>query len=493
MSTLIAGACEWATSLRLADIPADVRRLAIAQDMSSLAALHATHRHPVHHRLERALTKMGWEHQAAAAALTTMALDFDETAFAGHLGHACGLPILVCAAANGASGERALVAQVAAAEVAARLTASVTLGSARGQIAAHTHAAGAAVGFGVLLGLSADQLSTALSLALAQSRHVLLPAFMGSDAKFWVAAAPILDAANAVRAASDGAQGHPGLLEAAGGVLAELAEVPLPEAFSGYGERWHLRTLSIKAIPGCAYLTAAAEVAMELGPIDLAEVESVEAGVSILTIGMEAQSRPFIAGPATPVPALGFTTGYNVAAALETGGVDVEDLFGEPLSRDPRWRVAAALTLVHDVELTTTALAATAPVGQAIAWARERALPYLQGRGAGEDLARRVVAEARDAAEANLERPSKRIGARLKVILRGGRVLEGMRPAATGSCQESVDQRAALAERKLSTQLVARGMSDDTERLVAGYRGLADLTPAGLASLVSLHLESRSG
>jgi len=57
------------------------------------------------------------------------------------------------------------------------------------------------------------------------------------------------------------------VVEAAGGVFETLAEVPLPQAFSAYGERWHLRTLSIKAVPGCAYLGAAVEAAAGLGPI----------------------------------------------------------------------------------------------------------------------------------------------------------------------------------------------------------------------------------
>ena len=44
---LLRQACEWAVSLRLADIPADVRDLARAQLLSMDAAVHATLRHPV--------------------------------------------------------------------------------------------------------------------------------------------------------------------------------------------------------------------------------------------------------------------------------------------------------------------------------------------------------------------------------------------------------------------------------------------------------------
>src|ERR1035437_240869 len=163
---LLREACEWATALRLDDIPADVRDLARAQLLSMEAAGHAPRQ-----------------------ALLTMALDFDEPAFAGHLGPASAIPPMIVGTETGAGGAEVMVAQVAAAEVAARVTAAVTLGSARGQTATHTHAAAAVVGCGLLLGLSAERLTAALSLALAQPRRVMLPAFMATDAKFWVAAA----------------------------------------------------------------------------------------------------------------------------------------------------------------------------------------------------------------------------------------------------------------------------------------------------------------
>ena len=288
-----------------------------------------------------------------------------------------------------------------------------------------------------------------LSLALAQTRKVLLPAFMGSDAKFWVAAAPILDAARCLEAASAGARGLVGVLEGPGGVFEQLAAVPLAEVMSGYGERWHLRTLSIKNIPGCAYLTAPVEAAAGLGPIDLAEVESVEVAASIFTIGMEVESAPFIDGPRSPLPALGFSVGYNLAAALQTGGLTVDDLHGEALASDQRWRVAGAVKLSHDEDLTVAALAATAPVGAAIAAAGERARDWLGSRGGSPELVDRVL----EAATANAEdreftHPAKRIGARLSVHMFDGSVREAARDAASGCCQEPVADRLAAAERK---------------------------------------------
>jgi 2-methylcitrate dehydratase PrpD len=456
---LLRQACEWAVSLRLADIPPDVRDLARAQQLSMDAAVRASLGHPVADRLLAAiptpLGSDGWAAEAATRALLTMALDFDETAFAGHLGHAAAIPPLLLAVELGADGAAAMTAQVAAAEVAARLTGAVTLGSARGQTAAHTHAAAAVVGCGLLMGLGAAELTTALSLALAQPRRLLLPAFMATDAKFWIAAAPILEAARCLSVAAGGGVGLDDLAETRGGLLEQLAEVPLPELFSAWGRRWHLRTLSVKAVPGCAYLTSAVEAAASMAPLDPGEVEEVEVGVSIFTIGMEAESAAFVRGPDTPLPALGFSVGYNVAVALERGGLDAGDLQGPALASAERWELASRVRLRHDEDLTVASLAATAPVGAAIGWAGERARGWLTSRGASPGIVDAVLA-ATDR-DHDFEQPSKRVGARVRVRLRDGRLLEAARDAARGCCQEPVDVRLALAGAKL-TRLLGEGL-----------------------------------
>ena len=446
---LLDDACEWATGLRASAIPDDVRALARAQLLSNLGARHTGARHQAGPRVARPFAGEGWAPAAAAAAALSIALDFDETLFAGHTGHSAVQAPLACAAELGADGEALLVAMVGATEVATRVTAALTLGRVRGQTAGHTHATAAVVGCGLLLGLGVGELAAALDLALGQPRSVLLPAFMGSDAKFSVAAVPVLDAARCLAQAAGGARGQASF-EGRGGLLESVADVPLPEALSGFGERWHLRTLSIKVVPGCAYLTAAVEAAATLAPLDLAAVEDVEVGASVFTMGMEAESAPFIAGPASPLPALGFSAGYNVAAALESGGLGPADLEAPALESAARWGLAGRVRVVHDPELTVAALAATAPIGAALGWAGERARPYLDRRGGG-GLADRVLEAARaQLDDPTFEHPSKRVGARLRVRLRDGRLLEVERDAARGCCQEPVADRVALAEAKFA-------------------------------------------
>jgi hypothetical protein len=62
----------------------------------------------------------------------------------------------------------------------------------------------------------------------------------------------------------------------------------------------------------------------------------------------------------------------------------------------------------------------------------------------------RVLADG--AGDPEFERPAKRIGARVTVRLRDGRMLEAERDAARGCCQEPAAARLALAEAKYRAQ-----------------------------------------
>lgn len=504
---LLAEACEWARGLRLDQVPEDVRRLGLAQIDSALGAMGSGLAHPVGARIRAAAAtrpgwsgaparsnagEAGWIEAAATAATASMALDYDETLFAGHTGHSCALVPLACAGLLQLGGsswpshpepgggredpaveaqelgrrqaerDRALLASIAATEVAARITAALTLGRARGQTAAHTHLAGTAIAAGLMLGLDAERLLDALTLALAQPVRVLYPAFMGSDAKLAVAAGPIRLAGTAVLAAAAGMRGPRDVLERPGGLLEELAEVPLPEALGGLpqaaagaetaalGERWHLRTLSVKAVPGCAYLSAAVDAAIELAAagIEAGAVEEVVVEASIFTLRMEAEAAPFVRGPQSPLAALNFSAGYSVATALLTGDLRAEDFWGAPLRRQERWELAGRVRLAHDPGLTLRALSATAPVGAALAWAGGRGRAYLARGGAGEELADQVLAACARRAPEHFVRPSKEVGARVRVRLRDGRELAAERLSARGACGESVESRAALASGK---------------------------------------------
>src|SRR5258708_40080088 len=88
-------ACEWAVTLRLDDIPADVRDLARAQLLSMDAAVQASMRHPTGVRLWRTAPGLigdGWAGGAARRGAPTRALGLREAPVARPLGPRRALP-----------------------------------------------------------------------------------------------------------------------------------------------------------------------------------------------------------------------------------------------------------------------------------------------------------------------------------------------------------------------------------------------------------------
>jgi 2-methylcitrate dehydratase PrpD len=422
--TLSERLAAWACGLQPSDVPPRVRDLALSQLIAHLGAVCAGARHSLGRRVIAGFgPPFGAESPKDSAyvlAALSMALDFDDTVFAGHVSHAsAGVP-LAYARAAGLTGEELLLTIVATTEVAARVAAAATLGPFRGQTAAHTHLAGAVCGRCVAERAQADTMVDAMGIAFAQPPWPLHHGFFGSDAKLLTAATPLRTGLDAVDAARAGLHGSPDMLEHPDGFLARFSQVPLPQAVDGLGTRWHTDTLSIKPRPGCAYIDSAIDAAVSLHG-DVAarfdQITSVDVDASIFTVGMEQRSAPYLAADHPGVAALNFSTGYSVATALLRGDVVVED-FEPPRVDDPRvWRVARVVTLRHDPELSRRALLATAPVGAALRMAGPAAAGWLAaGAGISEEEALALLA----APEATFESAEKAIGARVHVNLADG-------------------------------------------------------------------------
>ncbi len=429
MATLSERLAAWAAGLRLEDVPERVRELAVSQLLAHLGALCAGARHDLG---RRAIAGFGVpfgdgvdaKSSAYVSAALSMALDYDDTVFAGHVSHSSvGVP-LAYARPAGLDGASLLRSIVATTEVAARVTAAATLGPFRGQTAAHTHLAGAVVGRCTAEGLAEPVMVDALGIAFAQPPWSLQHAFFGSDAKLLTASTPVRSGLDAVDAALCGLHGAPDMLEHPEGFLARFAQLPLPQAVDGLGSRWHTDTLSIKPRPGCAYIDAAIDAALHLHPQVAARFDQI-AGItvdcSIFTVGMEQRSAAYLAADPPGVAALNFSTGYSVAVALLRGALGVDD-FSPPRVSDARvWRVARLVELRHDADLSRRALLGAAPIGAALRMAGRPGAAWLAGgAGISEDEAAALL----DPPEASFEHAEKALGARLSVRFADGSALQ---------------------------------------------------------------------
>jgi len=411
--TLTEELAAWAASLTLDDVPGRVVSYARSQVLSQLAAARAGLDHPLGRKLVDAFgppTQTDPHRAATVLSSLTMALDFDDTVFAGHVTHSTVNVPLAYAAPLGLDGRRLLTAVIAAGECAARITAAATLGPHRGQTAAHAHLVGAPAARLHAEGAPVRRWVDAWGLALAAPPWSLHRAFLGSDAKVFTASVPVGVGLDACDAAAAGLRGAPDILEHPEGFLARFAAEPLPElVVAGLGSRWHTETTSFKVHPGCAYLDPAIDCAIalhrQLPGLQADDVREVVVHAGILTVAVDLRAAPYVNGPDSTVAALNFSVGYSVAAALLTGSLTPHD-FRSPALDDPRcWDL----------------LLATAPLGEALRQAGpDRARAWLVSHGGDEAAA---LVEDLGAPSADFEHADKAIGARVEMHLADGRVL----------------------------------------------------------------------
>lgn len=446
MTTLTQELSGWAAGLRLDDVPPRVLAIARSLVLSQLAAARATLGHELGRKIVRGFgppVQDDPKRTAYVLAALTMALDFDDTIYAGHVTHGAVNVPLAYARALGRGGADMLVAAIAAIEGAARVTAAATLGPFRGQTAGHAHLVAAVLGRLHVERAPREVWADALGLALAAPPWPLLHAFVGSDAKLFTAATPVRTALDACDAAAVGLSGAAGVIEHPDGFLAAFATVPLPEAaVAGLGTRWHTETASLKVHPGSAYVNGCVDCAIELQrqrpglkPGDVAEVV-VE--TSLFAAGLERRFAAYASGGALSRVALNFSVGYSVATALLTGALVPADFDAGRARDERRWALAAKVRVEEDRGMTLRALSATAPLGEALRQAGERAVPWLRAEG-GEAAA--ALAGRLGAPVASFEHATKAMPARVTLRLASGRELVAERDAAIGAAGDPSRER----------------------------------------------------
>jgi hypothetical protein len=143
MSTICERMGSWAANLTEADIPESVRERAALQRGSIIAAARAGEREAARFS---DLGEAGPLTEVFASAVASIAHDWDDYLYMGHTGHSA-VPVSQAFAAQDPA--RALVAQVAANEVAGRFGLALFVGPHNGQFWAAIHCAAGAVAAGV--------------------------------------------------------------------------------------------------------------------------------------------------------------------------------------------------------------------------------------------------------------------------------------------------------------------------------------------------------
>jgi hypothetical protein len=343
----------WAVGLRVDDLRPSVRERAELQALCIAAGRAAGEEAAAPFAAVAPDGPVGEVYRSAAASI---AHDWDDYLFMGHTGHSA----VPAAAAFASDPERALVAQVAANEVAGRLGAALFLGPHNGQFWASIHCASAAVAASVGLGLDVEQAAHALAIALYQPPYGMWPGFMGPQSKLLTAAEPAAVGARAALLAADGVTGALDVIEHPRGVLASLSFAPRPAMFGALGSVWLTDTLAFKRLPGCAYLQSVGEAALASG-VEADRVASIEIEAGWLTCEMEELGRGADVSPVR----------VNFSATLTTA---IALLYGKftPAELDPAWlaeheleirALAGRISVAHDPALTATTMLGSLEAG----------------------------------------------------------------------------------------------------------------------------------
>ena len=350
---------RFASGLEYEDLPDPIRRLARAQLLGwlgSVAAGWSIDEAGGLHEVAQGLTGGGeasvWPGHLPAlstrgasylSAALSCANDYDDYLFLAHTGHsACAVPWME-AQAGGKPLAHVLTSMVAANEVMGRLGAACLVGPQNGQLWTFVHLAGAVIGTARARAMAAEELSRALSLAFFQPPHALWPGFGAASSKLLSASTPTLLGNLAVEHTQRGLAGAADALEGPGGFFQRFSFLPLLSVFDDLGMSYVTRSLSIKPVPGCAYVTAPITAAIacrqafcdrtgrELRPED---VKCVHVSAGPMTLGMQRAIGDRCQRAPYQSEGVNFSVPLSVAVSLLHGRVDPSTLSREALTRD---------------------------------------------------------------------------------------------------------------------------------------------------------------
>jgi 2-methylcitrate dehydratase PrpD len=342
-ATQLERAAAWVHGLSMNDVPRDVLSLARAQQMDILASLAAGARTQVGRAILRALDAADGERTSDQLvtslpdgqrrplldavylhATLANALELDDFVFAGHTGQAAvGVP-LALGQTTRATGEAALLAQVAANEIAGRLGAVMTTGPQHGHMKAYLHRLAATVAASRLLRLEERQIAIAMAIALSAPEFPLFHAAWSPDTKALCTGDPIVAGVRAAYLAAAGVGAALDIVEHAVGLVTSLSDnIRAPEIWQTLGKTWSLQAICFKPLAACAYAAAAAVAAGRLvegfgAGWEAERVRDVEVRSTVLSVTMEGFSRPHEPDLITPSNT-NFSTRRTVALTLLAG------------------------------------------------------------------------------------------------------------------------------------------------------------------------------
>ena len=257
----------------------------------------------------------------------------------------------------GRDGATVLRAQIVANELAGRLGWAVTAEIRHGHLRSYLQRFAAAAAAGVFLDLSETQFADAFAIALTLPDLPLHPGMYSPDTKALAGAAAVVEGVRAAFLAKEGFTGAHDILEHRSGFYRQFTmQRRVRSPFVQMGEAWSTHALSFKRYAACGYASGAVEAACVIGKrpgFRIEDIDRVEVATSMTGLIMERLSEPHEPGAWTPVN-VQFSILRSVAAALSLG-----ELRGYHFAAEAFPRMAPAIErlgprsrLTHDWKFT---------------------------------------------------------------------------------------------------------------------------------------------
>jgi 2-methylcitrate dehydratase PrpD len=248
--------------------------------------------------------------------------------------------------------------------------------------------------------------------------------------------------------------------------VAKFTPRPIAGAFTGLGTTWLTDTLCFKPYPGCAYIDSFVDAVLEIAEHHRPaprQIDRIEIAASVLTVGMDALSRPYLRGPESDPVTLNFSVPYNAAVALIDGELTPHQLSRERIG-DPRvWDLASRVTLRHDPE-----------------WTRRLQRTSVLALAGGSPEDPEIDLEGVDLAGFEMS-----FGATVTVVLEDGRRLECEQAVPLGAAGRRRGETEAVVESKFAREVSEVIGEDDALRTAQIVGGLETATPDEVRELLA--------
>ena len=330
-------AAAWAASFRLDQAPRDVLELSTWQIANTLAAILAGSRSSAGQKLWQATRRTLRDGPSTAIphglkiplwdalylhVAYANALELDDFHYRGHMAQAAVVVPLAMAELLGSDGATVLRAQIVANELAGRLGWAVTAEIRHGHLRSYLLRFAGAAAAGVFLDLTEAQFADAFAVALTVPDLPLHPGMYSPDTKALAGSAAVVEGVRAAFLAKEGFTGAHDILEHRSGFYRQFTmQRRVRSPFVQMGEAWSTHALSFKRYAACGYASGAVEAACAIGrrpDFRIDDVDRVEVATSMTGLIMERLSEPHAPGVWTPVN-VQFSILRSVAAALALG------------------------------------------------------------------------------------------------------------------------------------------------------------------------------